>query len=302
MKQSKSSDAMKRILVTGGAGFIGSNLIKKLIRENLQVVSLDNYFTGSTKNHVDGASYITGETININEILKNEYFSHVYHFGEYSRVEKSFDDIDSVFKLNHEPIHQVLRFVKETGAKIIYSGSSTKFGDDGNNAFASPYAWTKKCNSDLVKLYSQWFEINYAICYFYNAYGENEINSGDYATLIGKYVKLSQQKYSKLPVVKPGSQRRNFTYVGDIVEALYLIGLYGNGDNYGIGADESYSILEVAEMFRKDIEWLPERKGNRMSAKLITDRTKELGWTPRTQLKSFIDRSMKRTSKLKIDD
>lgn len=277
---------LKDVLITGGAGFVGSNLARYLLQKKIRVTSLDNYFTGSPKNHVEGVRYYKGETIEINDIFKDQEFSHIFHLGEYSRVEKSFEDIDLVFKYNHQPIYEVLRFANKLSAKLIYSGSSTKFGDDGENALASPYANTKKNNTELIKTFAEWVNLDYAIAYFYNVYGDNEIGSGDYATLIAKYIRLVCAGGTRLPVVRPGSQTRNFTHVDDIVAGLYLVGLRGAGDGYGIGAAESYSVIELVKLFGCDPDWLPERRGNRMAAPVLTARTESLGWR---QTKYLID-------------
>ena len=263
----------KKVLVTGGAGFIGSHLCERLIKESCEVVAIDNYFTGTTNNHIDGVNYITGNTSDI-KCMGLETPDIVYHLGEYSRVEQSFEDIDLVHEYNTRGTYEILEFVKDRGCKLLYAGSSTKFSDNG--ADASPYAFTKAQNTQLVMNYGKWYDINYAITYFYNVYGGREIKEGKYATLIALFLEKIR-KGEKLKVVSPGTQQRNFTYIDDILDALVLIGEHGQGDGYGIGCDKPYSVLEVAEMFDTDIEMLPERNGNRMTGEVVTDKTKELG-------------------------
>lgn len=276
---------MPKILVTGGAGFIGSHLCERLVSDPTnEVVSLDNYFTGSEANEVKGVRYRYGSTEDILSIFPYGSFDYVYHLGEYSRVEQSFDDMELVWKYNKVGTYEVLKFVKRTGAKLIYAGSSTKFAEVD---VVSPYQWSKASNTEFVKQYCEWNNIDFAITYFYNAYGPREISDGRYATLIAKYTELMKQNQS-LPVVSPGTQERNFTHVDDIVDALILIGKNGHGDEYGIGNPVSYTILEVARMFDGKIEMLPERKGNRMSAPVIDTKTRELGWKPKRQLKDWI--------------
>lgn len=284
----------KNILVIGGAGFVGSNLCKTLSDKGNNVFAFDNYFTGSTQNHHKDINYYKGESKHINQVNFGIKFDIVYHLGEYSRVEQSFDDIDKVFDFNMSSIYSVLKFVKNNKAKIVYSGSSTKFGDDGNNILESPYAWTKKTNAELVKTYCSWFNLEYCISYFYNVYGQNEIAEGPYATLIAKYINLYNSGVRKLPVVKPGSQRRNFTHIDDITEALVMIGEKGLGDNFGIGNDKSYSIIEIAELFNCEIDLLPERKGNRMSAPIVSEKTKSLGWKAKHKLSDYINRNIQK--------
>jgi UDP-glucose 4-epimerase len=275
------------IVVTGGAGFIGSHLIERLI-VNYKVISIDNYFTGSKENHIDGAKYIHGSCEEINEILQNEQVpKYLFHLGEYSRVEQSFDDVNFVLNNNKKGIISILEYIKKTGTKLIYSGSSTKFGDGGLGREQSPYAWTKATNTDLIVNYGKWFGIDYAITYFYNVYGGREISYGKYATLIA----IFKKKYlngEKLTIVSPGTQKRNFTHIDDIVDALILIAKRGTGDNFGIGANEAYSIIEIAEMFNTDVEFLPERRGNRFDAEVVSDKTKALGWKQNYKLDKYI--------------
>jgi UDP-glucose 4-epimerase len=276
---------MATILVTGGAGFIGSNLCEKLVQDNI-VYSIDNYFTGSKDNHVPGVIYYEDTTENI---MKYTGINPdiVFHLGEYSRVEQSFDDFDQVWRYNKLGTHEVLKYVKETQAKLIYAGSSTKYADETDGYVQSPYAWSKASNTEYVKKFAEWHNINYAITYFYNVYGKREIATGKYATLIAKFAELKKNG-EKLPVVMPGTQLRNFTHIDDIVDALILIGEKGYGDEYGIGNETSYTIFEVAKMFNCDITELEPRKGNRMTSKVITDKTKQLGWSAKNNLKDYI--------------
>lgn len=278
----------RKILVTGGAGFIGSHLCEKLAKnQDYEVYSLDNYFTGSELNHIANVTYIKGNTKDIEKLL-NITPDMVYHLGEYSRVEQSFDDIEKVWEYNKEGIFAVLEFVRKAGCKILYAGSSTKFGDGGLGRNASPYAWTKATNTELVINYGTWFNVPYAITYFYNVYGPREIQTGKYATLIALF-NQKMKNGEPLSIVSPGIQKRNFTHVDDIIEGLILVGENGYGDEFGIGSDESFTILEVAQMYGGKMEMLPQRKGNRMTAEVKSDKTKALGWFPKIKLKDYIN-------------
>lgn len=268
----------KKILVTGGAGFIGSNLIERLVKDSQnEVYSLDNYFTGRKENHIDGATYIEGHTKDIARLI-DFVPDLVYHLGEYSRVEQSFSDMPLVWEYNKDGTFAVLEFCRKHGTKIVYAGSSTKFGDGGLGRDQSPYAWTKASNTELVRNYGVWFGLPYAITYFYNVYGQREISTGPYATLIALF-KEKFKKHEPLTVVTPGTQVRNFTHVDDIVRGLQLVGEKGFGDDFGLGAEDGYRILDIAKAFGGEVVMLPERKGNRMAATIDLSRSNgELGW------------------------
>lgn len=274
-------------VVTGGAGFIGSHLCERLVAEGHRVISLDNYSTGSEDNHVSGVEYRMGHTKDIATLIP-ETPQLLFHLGEYARVEQSFADITTVLEANLVGTVAVLEFVRARGSKLIYAGSSTKFADGGLGKEQSPYAWTKASNTNLVQRYGDWFGIPYAITYFYNVYGPRERSDSATGTLIAI---LAERTHQKLPLLvrKPGTQKRNFTHVADIVEGLVLVGKKGEGDEYGLGHPDSYSVLEVAMMFGGDIEFLEERPGNRMSSGVDVHRaTLELGWRPKHNLADYI--------------
>lgn len=278
----------KKILVTGGAGFVGSHLCERLAEDQKNdVYCLDNYFTGNENNHVPNVTYIKGSTNEIDTLITFKP-TIIYHLGEYSRVEQSFDDIQKVLEFNKNGTLAVLEFVRKVGCKILYAGSSTKFGDDGQNADASPYAWSKSSNTHLVKNYGEWFGIDYVITYFYNVYGPREIQTGKYATLIALF-KEKMKNNEPLTVVSPGTQKRNFTHIDDTVDALVIIGENGYGDEFGIGNPHGYTILEVAKMYDGEISMLPQRKGNRLVASVMSDKTRALGWEPKVNLKKYIE-------------
>lgn len=277
----------KIFLVTGGAGFIGSHLCERLVKDSSHVVySLDNYFTGTEANHVSDVRYIKGDTRNIARLI-NFSPDVIFHLGEYSRVEQSFDDMETVWAANKEGTFAVLEFALKSASKLVYAGSSTKFGDGGLAREATPYAWTKATNTELVINYGKWYGLTYAITYFYNVYGPREIESGKYATLIALF-RRKMINNEPLTVVSPGTQERNFTHIDDVVNALVLVGEYGVGDEYGIGCDDSYSINSIAEMFGGEIQMISERKGNRMSAAVISEKTKQLGWSAKVNIVDYI--------------
>lgn len=280
-----SGMAQKLVLVTGGAGFVGSNLCRRLAREGHRVISLDNNFTGSELDRIDGVDYRAGHTKDI-AMLVPEKPDLIYHLGEYARVEQSVFEPDIVHDLNVVGTRAVVEFWKDRECKLVYSGSSTKFGDDGKTRDTSPYASTKAANTELVKKTGDEEKLPYAITYFYNVFGPGE-RFGTYGTVI----EIFKQQYlhgSPITVVSPGTQRRNFTHVDDIVDGLVLVGEKGQGDEFGLGNDRGYSMLEVAKLFSNDIIMLPERQGNRMGSALHTERSRALGWSAERSLEAYV--------------
>ncbi len=285
--------APKLILVTGGAGFIGSHLCERLARDGHRVISLDNYFTGSRENHVQGVEYREGHTKDIESLIP-ESPDLIFHLGEYSRVEKSFEDIEQVWNLNQFGTFAVLEFARQRNAKLMYAGSSTKFADEGFGRDQSPYAWSKASMTDLVKNYGDWFGLQYAITYFYNVYGPRESSSA-----FGTVVAIFRDQYTRgVPrsVVAPGTQERIFTHVEDIVEGLIQVGHSGLGDGFGIGGKDKLSILELAKLFGNEVTVLPERQGNRKVAAIDTSKTEALGWSATHSLHSYIEDFLKTTT------
>jgi UDP-glucose 4-epimerase len=275
----------KLVLVTGGAGFIGSHLCARLAKDGHRVISLDNYFTGSRENHVPGVEYREGHTKDIEKHIP-ETPDLIYHLGEYSRVEKSMEEPALVWDLNKDGTFGVLEFWRKRGGKLIYAGSSTKFGDGGLGRDQSPYAWTKATNTELVRNYSTWYGLPHAITYFYNVYGPGE-RFGAYGTVI----EIFRQKHrmgEPLTVNAPGTQKRNFTHIDDIIDGLILVGADGTGDDFGIGDENAYSILEVAHLFGGDIVMKPAPQGNRMTSDIDTSKTRALGWSSKKKLVDYI--------------
>jgi len=276
---------MQRALIIGGAGFIGSNLCRALAAD-WSVVSLDNYFTGSRDNHIEGVEYIEGEAAEIAHLIDGSV-DLVVHLGEYSRVEQSLEDIDTVWRLNNSAMMPVMRFATQQGAKLVYSGSSTRFGDGGDTVTQTPYAWLKAKNVELLKQYADWYPLDYAIVYFYNVYGPGEIASGRYATVVAKFLAMAARG-EPLTVTLPGTQQRTFTHVDDIIAALLLVIAAGHGDGHGIASDESWSILQLAEQLTDNVVMTPAKQGNRQSTEIVTAKTRALGWRPEKSLSDYL--------------
>lgn len=285
----------KIILVTGGAGFVGSHLIEKLLKsKSNKVISLDNYFSGSKKNHIKGAIYRRGHTKNIATHIK-ERPDIIYHLGEYSRVAASLNEPDVVWDLNVAGTFGVLEFWRRHKCKLVYAGSSTKFNDKRKDGTAgrdlAPYTWTKAVNTELVKNYARWYKLDYATVYFYNVYGPRERAGqfdGSYGTVIAS-IKQAYLQNNPCTIRKPGTQTRAFTHVLDTVSGILLAGQYGHGDNYGISAKETYSLLQVAKMFGCPVKMAPATKTGRSAKAFKSDKIKKLGWKQQYTLKSYID-------------
>ena len=273
-----------KILVTGGAGYVGSNLIKHLKgNTNATITSLDNYFTGQEANHIKGVEYIQDCTWKINELPKQDI---VYHFGEYSRVVPSFKDVEYLMTSNLWGTSRVLEQCKKWNAKLIYSASSSKFGGNEN---LSPYSWVKAKMVELIKNYSEWYGLKYEVCYFYNVYGKNHISEGDYATVIGIFEKQYKEGEA-LTIVGDGKQSRQFTHIDDIVNALDKVRMKDSNKEWHLGSDVEYKIIDVARMFTDNIKFIPERKGERYKAISIDNDTKEeLNWEIKNNLKEYIN-------------
>ncbi|MBI2030085.1 NAD-dependent epimerase/dehydratase family protein [Candidatus Kaiserbacteria bacterium] len=279
----------KTVIVTGGAGLIGSYLIELLLAKGYRVVSLDNYFIGTESNHIKGAEYHKGHTKDIEAILGDENPEIIFHLGEYSRIRQSFAEPAFVWDLNVAGTFAVLEYWRKRKCRLQYAASSTKFaiGDVGRDA--SPYAWMKASNTDLVTNYGKWYDLPYTITYFYNNYGRRELSEGPYASVIGNF-KTKFLAGEPLPVIAPGTQRRNFTFAGDTARGLIEAGERGQGDGYGFASKESFSILELAQMFGDKIEMLPEVPGDRKATTVETEKAeKEFGWKAERHLKDYIE-------------
>lgn len=270
-----------KVLITGGRGFIGHSLVKSFVTTSLDsVVVLDNNSTGIDRPKMSGVTYIDDCVSQIN--LCDYKADVVVHLGEYSRVQQSYNMPLKALTNITSTLPFVLEYCRQHNSKLIYAGSSTKFG----NA-SSPYSIAKALNTEMVQSYCSMFNIPYAITYFYNAYGKEECSTGVYATVVAKFLKAKLNGMS-VDIYGTGKQLRNFTHIDDIVSGIRAVIKDGEGDGYGIGADQSFSVIELADMIGIDYKLIPDVAGNRTQAMLNTDKTKQLGWKPAKYLPEYI--------------
>ena len=272
---------MKTVLVTGGAGFIGSHLCARLVAEGYNVISLDNYFTGSRENHVSGVEYREGHTKDIEKYI-SEDIDTIYHLGEYSRVAKSLEEPEVVWDLNIDGTLGVLEFWRKRKCKLVYAGSSTKFVEAREDGVVgrdlSPYTWAKAVNSELVVNYARWYDLQYVIVYFYNVYGPGERAGVDaYGTVIETF-KQNYLNGEPFMVRMTGEQTRAFTHVADTISAIMLASEKGENDEYGICADDTYSLLDLTKMLGGEVIMLPATKTTRSTEAIDSSKIKVLGW------------------------
>ena len=262
---------IKNILITGGAGFVGSNLIRLFLqRSNFNIISIDNYSSGSKKNHINNkrVRYLKGETKDINSLIKQpKKIQSVFHFGEFARIYQSFVNMDKCLDANTIGTNSVFNFCLVNKIKLIYSATSASLGNKGNDKNLSPYAFTKAKNLELLENLKKWFGFKYEVIYFYNVYGPGQISKGKMAKVIGIFEEAFK-KNKPLPVVLPGTQSRRFTHIDDTVDICYLAWKKNLSRHYSISNKISFSILDVAKMFKSKIKFLKKRPGERYSSAL----------------------------------
>ena len=262
----------KYIVITGGAGFVGSNLIEYLNKKtSYQILSLDNYSTGKKKNHIKDKkiTYIKGTTQNISKILekKKNLIHTVFHFGEFSRIYQSFNFMNECIDANSLGSVEVFNFCLRNKIKLIYSATSASLGNKGEDKNLSPYAFTKAKNLEILENLKKWFNFKFEVIYFYNVYGPRQISKGRMATVIGIFEEHYKNK-KPLPVVKPGTQTRRFTHINDTIKICFLAWKKNKCRHYSISNKQSFKIIEVAKLFKTKIKYLPKRPGERYASAL----------------------------------
>ena len=286
---------MKNILVvTGGAGFVGSNLISFLLKKTkYKLISLDNYSSGSKKNHVINKriKYFNCHSKDVNQILNRfkSKINAIFHFGEFSRIYQSFNNMNECIQSNTIGSNAVFDFCLKNNIKLIYSATSASLGNHGKDKNLSPYAFTKSKNIEFLENLKRWFNFKYEVIFFYNVYGPNQIREGSMSTVIGIFENCYLKK-KPMPVVKPGSQSRRFTHIDDTINVCYKAWKLNKSRYYSISNKKSYSIIEVAKLFNSKIKFLPPRKGERFASALtnIYDSSKVYKNFGKISLKSYV--------------
>ena len=289
-----------KILITGGAGFVGSNLINFFLNNTkYKILSLDNYSSGKKKNHIKNSriKYLSGDTKNIEKFIRNPNSIHsIFHFGEFARIYQSFIHMEECLNSNSIGTNAVFKFCLKNKIKLIYSATSASLGNKGNDKDLSPYAFTKSKNLELLENLKKWFGFKYELIYFYNVYGPRQISSGKMSTVIGIFENAFKNK-KPLPVVRPGTQSRRFTHIDDTIKICYLAWKKNLCRHYSISHKKSYSILEVAKLFKTRIKLLNKRPGERY-ASALTDMNlsnKVYKYFGKISLKNYVENFIKKS-------
>ena len=279
-----------QVLVTGGAGFVGTNLIKQLLKEGHEVISIDNYSTGKEENHVNGVKYINGDIYNLMDhiaTLSTSYYQPdiVFHMAAIARIQPSFIDPRDYIKTNFNGTYNIVQFCTNREIPLIYAGSSSHH----SGKFKNPYTFSKDLGEEIIQLYQKHFGLKASITRFYNVYGPHQLVEGGYTTLIGRWVN-NIQKGIPCEIYGDGSKRRDFTHVNDIVDALIkIMDLKSYNKIFELGRAKNYSILDVAKMFHINPLFKKDKPGEAFETLANISLAKnELKWLPKINLEDYI--------------
>lgn len=278
------------ILITGGLGFVGTNLTKRLLENGHKIIVIDDYSIGKFENQIDGVRYLPMNVEQI-EFIRGDEVDLCFHLAALSRIQPSFENPSEFFRVNVGGTEAVCEWARKWGVKVVYSGSSSQWHDP----FQSPYAMYKKLGEDVCKMYKRVYNSNIEIARFYNVYGPNEITEGKWAAVIGKW-RGQIQNGEPITIVGDGEQRRDFTYVGDIVDGLVKIGFLDkkHEDAWELGTGFNYSLNEVAQLFVDkfgcEVNKIPEQMGNyRVTKRENNHALYTLDWKPKDILQQYIN-------------
>ena len=289
------------IIVTGGAGFVGTNLIKLLLKKTkYKIVSLDDYSSGTKLNHIKSPrlKYIKGKTVNISKLIRNNrQINSVFHFGEFARIYQSFVKMNECIDSNSVGSNAVFNFCLKNKIKLIYSATSASLGNKGSDKNLSPYAFSKAKNLELLENLKKWFNFKYEVIYFYNVYGPHQISKGHMSTVIGIF-EDHFKRGKPLPVVRPGTQTRRFTHIDDTIQVCFIAWKKNLCRHYSIANKKSYSLLDVAKMFKSKIKFLPKRPGERYASALTNNNlsNRMYKYFGKIRLKDYINNFIEKNS------
>ena len=274
------------ILITGGAGFVGTNLIKALLKKNHNIVSIDNYNTGLRSNHQPGVEYVKYDIRDIDDYNVWGKFDIVYHLAAIARIQPSFDQPEEYFTTNANGTLKLTMYCAKNNIPIIYAGSSSHHA----GKFSNPYTFSKDIGEEIIQLFENIYKLKSTITRFYNVYGPGQISEGQYATVIGIFENQIKNNQD-LTVVYPGTQTRIFTHIDDIIEGVLLVAKNGDGDGYYLGTKKNISILELVKMFNKNYIFIEPRNGERINSVINENSNKaenELGWFAKIDIEDCI--------------
>ena len=289
------------IIVTGGAGFVGTNLIKLLLKKTkYNIISLDDYSSGTRLNHIKSSrlKYIKGKTVNISRMIRNNgRINSVFHFGEFARIYQSFVKMNECIDSNSVGSNAVFNFCLKNKIKLIYSATSASLGNKGNDKNLSPYAFSKAKNLELLENLKKWFNFKYEVIYFYNVYGPHQISKGQMSTVIGIF-EDHFKRGKPLPVVRPGTQTRRFTHIDDTIQVCFIAWKKNLCRHYSIANKKSYSLIDVAKMFNSKIKFLAKRPGERYASALTNKNlsNKMYKYFGKIKLEDYINNFIKKNS------
>ena len=274
-----------KVLVTGGAGFVGTNLIKRLLEEGHEVVSVDNYNTGLKSNHQEGCLYVEQDIRNVSDYSAWGEFDIVYHLAAIARIQPSFINPEEYFATNAYATMKIAKYCSNKNIPLVYAGSSSHH----SGKFKNPYTFSKDVGEEVIQLFEQHYNLRATIVRFYNVYGPYHLKEGGYTTLIGAWEKRVEEGKS-LIIYGDGTKRRDFTHVDDIVEGLLLVnGKQAWGETFELGRGKNYSVNEIADAFGIEVEY-QENKPGEADITLCTDTASRevLGWNPQKDIIDYI--------------
>ena len=275
-----------RVLVTGGAGFIGTNLVKNLIELGYEVYSIDNYSTGKKSNEIEGCQYFDKDInkLNFNNTLF-KYTDVVFHLAAIARIQPSFKNPEKYINTNFNATYKIVKMCVKNRIPLIYAGSSSHH----SGKFKNPYTFSKDLGEEIIQLYQKHFKLEASIARFYNVYGPHQLTEGGYTTLIGRWINNIENN-KPCEIYGDGNKRRDFTHVNDITKGLTsIIDKEAYGYTFEFGRGKNHSVLDVANMFNIEPQYKENKPGE--AQETLADyslASKILEWEPIINLEDYV--------------